>query len=74
VGVWVLPDELDHLAVGLGRLLVFTARLIDHAEAVPAVGLVGEASQEIAGRDLCGVELGRADKIDDGSDASINLS
>jgi hypothetical protein len=66
VGVRVLPDEFDHLAAGFRRLLVFTANLIDHAEAVPAVGLLGEASQEIAGRDLCGVKLGRADEIDDG--------
>jgi hypothetical protein len=49
----VLEDELDHLAVAFGRPLVFTASLIDHAEAVPAVWLVGESSQEIAGRDLC---------------------
>ena len=66
MGIWVLADELDHLSLAFGRLLVFTASLIDHAEAVPAVGLVGESSQEIAGRDLCGVELGRADEIDDG--------
>jgi hypothetical protein len=31
----------------------FTARLVHHAEAVPAAMLVGEAGQEIAGGHLC---------------------
>jgi hypothetical protein len=38
VGVWVLLDELDHLAVAFGRLLVFTA---SRAAACPSPLLQG---------------------------------
>ena len=74
VGVWVLPNQLDHLAVAFGRLLVFTASLIDHAEAVPAVGLVGEASRRSRAATSAASSLAERTRSTTASDASINSS
>jgi uncharacterized protein with PhoU and TrkA domain len=43
--VGMLADEVDHLAIAVGRLSAVAARLVDHSEAVPAVVHVGEADQ-----------------------------
>jgi hypothetical protein len=49
VVVWVLAHDIGHFSVAVGGLPVLTARLMHHAEAIPAVSHFGISYQEIAG-------------------------
>ena len=60
VVVGMAADEVDHLAIALGRLPAVAARLVDHSEAIPAIVHVGEADQQVARGCLGLVELGGA--------------
>jgi len=57
------PDAVDHLAIAVGGLSVVAARLVDHAEAIPAVVGLGEAHQEVAGGLLGVVELSGLNEV-----------
>ena len=71
--VGMLADEVDHLAIAVGRLSAVAARLVHHSEAVPAVVHVGEADQQVACGRLGLVELGRADELHHGIGGGIKL-
>src|ERR1700733_11809514 len=55
VVVGMLADEVDHLAIAIGRLSAVTARLVHYSEAIPAV-VLGDAPvlvrQNDSGRSL----------------------
>ena len=63
VVVGMLADEVDHLAIAVGRLAAVAARLVHHSEPVPAVVHVGEADQQVACGRLGLVEPCGADKV-----------
>jgi len=59
-------DHFDDASIAVGRFLVVASRLVDHAEAVPAVVGVGEAFEQMAGDLLGFVEPALVDEIDGG--------
>jgi hypothetical protein len=60
VVVGMLTDEVDHLAIAVGRLSAVAPRLVHDSEVVPAVVHVGETDQQVAGGRLGLVELAAA--------------
>jgi hypothetical protein len=73
VAVGMLADEVDHLAIAVGRLSAVAARLVHHSEAVPAVVHVGEADQQVACGRLGLVELGCGDELHHGIGGGVQL-
>ena len=73
VVVGMLADEVDHLAIAVGRLSAVAARLVHHSEPIPAVVHVGEADQQVACGRLGLVELGGADELHHGIGGGIEL-
>jgi uncharacterized protein with PhoU and TrkA domain len=63
----MLADEVDHLAIAVGRLSAVAARLVHHSEAVPAVVHVGEADQQVSN---AVVQLVAAAKLDEAEAAA----
>ncbi len=66
-------DDLEDLAVAIGGLFFFTARLMHHAEPVPPVVHFGEAFQEIACGGLDLLELAGSDEVGRGVGGSCEL-
>jgi len=71
--VGMLADEVDHLAIAVGRLSAVAARLVHHSEAVPAVVHIGEADQQVACGRLGLVELGRGDELHHGIGGGVQF-
>src|SRR3982074_3825638 len=59
-------DHLNDFSITISRFLIVASRLVDYAEAVPAVVCVGEAFEQMAGDLLGFVEPALVDEIDGG--------
>jgi len=73
VVVGVFSNELDDLAIVVGRLLLISSRLVDHAEAIVAIVHFRKALQEIASGLFRLIEFPGLDQIDRGVGRSGEL-
>jgi hypothetical protein len=71
--IGVRADELNHLAIAVGGLLILTAGFIDHPQPIVAVVHIGEAHQEFASGALSFIEPTFAHERDDGVGAFREL-
>jgi hypothetical protein len=71
VAVGTLANEVDHLAIAVGRVAAVAARLVHHAEPVPAIVHIGEAQEQVVCGRLGFIELARGKELHHGIGSGI---